>query len=154
MRAIPAILPLSVAQHFASLTSQGAPDTEGIYSTGLAPWAATQCHGWLAASGLDGELAVEEHVCRGAAGGGLVHLEDSAVIAEVPGVPALHVRHIVPALHHRCPVSDLAQVSLSVQSAGTTPDTYPRHCANPRHKEEPVNSCCRVKVLYMEALHA
>ena len=58
---------------------------------GLLPRAAERCRGRLAASGLDGELTVEEHVCGGAAGGGLVHLEHSAVVAEVPGVPALHV---------------------------------------------------------------
>ena len=42
-------------------------------------------------SGLDGQLPVEQHVSRGAAGGQLVHLENRIVIAQVPGILALHV---------------------------------------------------------------
>ena len=41
--------------------------------------------------GLDGELPVEEHVGRGAASSLLVHLEDCAIVAQVPGVLALHI---------------------------------------------------------------
>ena len=152
MRAFPAILPLYIAQHIVSLISQGAPDTEGIHGTWLAPWAAERCRGWLAASGLDGKLAVEEHVCGGAAGGVLVHLEDRAVVAEVPGVPTLHIRHIVPALHHTCPVSDLAPLPNPVQTAGTTPDIH--EAMRPQYMEELVSNCCRIRVLYMATLHA
>ena len=42
-------------------------------------------------SGLDGQLPVEKHVGRRAAGCQLIHLEDRAVITQVPCVLALHI---------------------------------------------------------------
>ncbi len=44
------------------------------------------------------DLAVVEHVGIWRAGSGLIHFQNKAIVAQVPGLAALDVRHIVAAL--------------------------------------------------------